>query len=109
MLPWTQRLPKTLLLAAVALASTGATGPGQEMLDEYNRLLNILIYVAAALAAFSLAWAGFRAMWDAETPSSVSRAKSAVVGALSGLLLTLLAKGIMVLLLDSTTLLLPTR
>lgn len=79
------------------------------MLEEYNRLLNIMVFAAAALAAFSLVWAGFTMMWDGQNPSSTSRAKSAAIGALSGLLLTLLAKGIMVLLVGNTTVLLPTR
>ena len=104
-----RRLLNVVVLTAVALTCAGAAGPGHQMLEEYNRLLNILIYVAAALAGFSLVWAGFTAMWDAESPSSVSRARGAVISALSGLTLTLLAKGIMVLLVDSTTVLLPTR
>ena len=79
------------------------------MLEEYNRLLNIMVFAAAALAAFSLVWAAFTMMWDGQNPSSTSRAKSAAIGALSGLLLTLLAKGIMVLLVGNTTVLLPTR
>lgn len=102
-------LGRTVLLVGFALAATGIAEPGEEMLEEYNRLLNILIYTAAALATFSLAWAAFTYMWDHEDPSSTSRAKAAAIGALSGLLLTLLAKAIMVLLVDSTTVLLPTR
>ena len=98
-----------LLLVVFPLAAMGADGPGQEMLDEFNRILGVLIYAAAALAAFSIAWAGFTAMWDSASPSTSSRAKSAIIGAISGLLLALLAKGVMVLLVDSTTVLLPTR
>ena len=105
-------VPLVLLRAAafslVPLVSIGAD-PGEEMLDEFNRVLNILIYAAAALAAFSIAWAGFTAMWDSDNPSTRSRTKSAIIGAISGLLLALLAKGVMVLLIDSTTVLLPTR
>lgn len=98
-----------LMLVVFPLLAMGADGPGQEMLDEFNRILNVLIYTAAALAAFSIAWAGFTAMWDSDNPSTSSRSKSAIVGAVSGLLLALLAKGVMVLLVDSTTVLLPTR
>jgi hypothetical protein len=98
-----------LLLAGFAAVATGASGPGEEMLEEYNRLLNILIYTAAALATFSLMWAGFTYMWDHENPSSTSSAKAAAIGALSGLVLTLLAKAITVLMVDSTTIVLPTR
>ena len=51
------RLLTTGLFSTIPFVLMGATGPGQEMLDEYNRILNILIYTAAALAAFSLSWA----------------------------------------------------
>jgi hypothetical protein len=95
--------------AALGLLAAGATGPGEAMLEEFNRLLNIMVFTAAALAAFSLVWSAFTLMWDGQSPSSTSRAKSAAIGALSGLLLTLLAKGIVVLLVGNTSVLLPIR
>ena len=103
-----KRLLAMAALTAFALVATGAGEEGTEMLEEFNRLLNILIFTAAVLAAFSFVWAAFTSMWDSD-PSSRGSAKSAVIGALTGLLLVLLAKGIMVLLVDSTTVLLPTR
>ena len=108
-MPWRLSSMRAGVLFAFALVSMGADGPGQEMLDEFNRVLNVLIYAAAALAAFSITWAGFTAMWDSDNPSTRSRTKSAIIGAISGLLLALLAKAVMVLLVDSTTVLLPTR
>jgi hypothetical protein len=94
---------------AFGLLAVGATGPGEAMLEEFNRVLNIMVFTAAALALFSLVWSAFTLMWDGQNPSSTSRAKGAAIGALSGLLLTLLAKGIVVLLVGNTSVLLPTR
>ena len=99
-------------LVAFALLTTGATqgDAGAEMLEEYNRLLNIFILIAGILAGFSLVWAAITIMWgEPDNPHQRGRAKGAVIGAISGLVLVLLAKGLMVLLVDSTTVLLPTR
>ena len=96
------------LLIACALVTVGAGEEGTAMLEEFNRLLNILIFLAGVLAVFSLVWGAFTAMWDTD-PHNRGRSKSAVVGAITGLLLVIMAKGLMVLLVDSTTVLLPTR
>ena len=98
------------LLIACALVTVGAGEEGTAMLEEFNRLLNILIFLAGVLAVFSLVWGTFTAtaMWDTD-PHNRGRSRSAVVGALTGLLLVIMAKGLMVLLVDSTTVLLPTR
>ena len=79
------------------------------MLDAYNEVLNVLIYAAAALAAFSLVWAAFTLMWRHDSPEASGRAKGAITGTVTGLTLTLLAKAIVVLLVDHTSVLLPTR
>ena len=52
------------LLIACALVTVGAGEEGTEMLEEFNRLLNILIFLAGVLAVFSLVWGAFTAMWD---------------------------------------------
>ena len=103
-----RRVLQVALLIACALVTIGAGDEGTEMLEEFNRLLNILIFLAGVLAVFSLVWGTFTAMWDTD-PHNRGRSRSAVVGALTGLLLVLMAKGLMVLLVDSTTVLLPTR
>lgn len=114
MLRTIQRIMSLAALIAFALFTTGASQgeAGAEMLEEYNRLLNIFILIAGILAGFSLVWAAFVLMWgEPENPHARGRAKGAVIGAISGLVLVLvlLAKGLMVLLVDSTTVLLPTR
>ena len=97
------------LMAAFALVTTGAGREGAAMIEEFNRLLNILIFIAAVLAAFSIVWACFTSMWDSDDPYARGRGKSAVIGALTGLMLVIMAKGLMVLFVDNTTVLLPTR
>ena len=95
MLRTIQRIVSLAALIAFALFTTGASHgeAGAEMLEEYNRLLNIFILIAGILAGFSLVWAAFVLMWgEPENPHARGR-----------------AKGLMVLLVDSTTVLLPTR
>ena len=65
------RLMSLAALIAFALFTTGASHgeAGAEMLEEYNRLLNIFILIAGILAGFSLVWAAFVLMWgEPETP-----------------------------------------
>ena len=112
MLKTIQHILSLAALVALALLTTGASqgDAGTEMLEEYNRLLNIFILIAGILAGFSLVWASITIMWgEPDNPHARGRAKGAVIGAISDLVLVLLAKGVMVLLVDSTTVLLPTR
>lgn len=103
------RCAAILFLVLAGFGSTASQAAGQNMLDAYNQMLDTLIYAAAALAAFSLVWAAFTLMWGHEGPDASAKAKGAIAGTVTGLMLTLLAKGIVVLLVDQTSVLLPTR
>ena len=87
------------LVAGVALATTGAA-PAEEqaMLDAFDRVLTAMAYAAAGLAVFAIVWAGFVLMAEGADDKGGGRARSAVVLAVVGLVLVLLAKGIAALL-----------
>ena len=87
------------LLAGVALATVGAA-PAEEraMLAAFDRVLTAMAYAAAGLAVFSIVWAGFVLMAEGAEERGGGRAKSAVVIAVVGLVLVLLAKAVAALL-----------
>ena len=89
----------TVLLAGVALVSTGAA-PAEEraMLEAFDRVLTAMSYAAAGLAVFAIAWAGFVLMAEGSEERGGGRAKTAVVMAVVGLVLVLSAKGVATLL-----------
>ena len=88
-----------ILLAGAALATTGAA-PAEEqaMLAAFDRVLTAMAYAAAGLAVFAIVWAGFVLMAEGADDRGGGRAKSAVVMAVVGLVLVLLAKGVAALL-----------
>ena len=94
-----RRLLTATLLAGAALATTGAA-PAEEqaMLDAFDRVLTAMAYAAAGLAVFAIVWAGFVLMAEGADDRGGGRAKSAVVMAVVGLVLVLLAKGVAALL-----------
>ena len=94
-----RRLTTALLLAGVALVTTGAA-PEEEraMLDAFNAALTAMAYAAAGLTVFSLVWAGFLLMADGAEERGLGRARSAVFLAAAGLALVLSAKGVAALL-----------
>ena len=87
------------LLIGTALATTGAA-PAEEqaMLDAFDRALTAMAYAAAGLAVFAIVWAGFVLMAEGGEERGGGRAKSAVVMAVVGLVLVLLAKAVAALL-----------
>ena len=94
-----RRLLTAILLAGAALATTGAA-PAEEqaMLAAFDRVLTAMAYAAAGLAVFAIVWAGFVLMAEGADDRGGGRAKSAVVMAVVGLVLVLLAKGVAALL-----------
>ena len=94
-----RRATTVLLLAGVALVSTGAA-PDEEraMLDAFDEALTAMAYAAAGLCLFALVWAGFLLMADGAEERGGGRAKSAVFLAVAGLALVLSAKGVAALL-----------
>ena len=94
-----RRLLTATLLAGTALATTGAA-PAEEqaMLVAFDRVLTAMAYAAAGLAVFAIVWAGFVLMAEGAEERGGGRAKSAVILAVVGLVLVLLAKAVAALL-----------
>ncbi len=96
-----RRLATVLLLSGAALASTGAApAEEQEMLRAVNDVLTAMAYAAAGLCLFAIVWAGFVLMAEGGEERGGGRARSAVIGAVVGLVLVLSAKGVAVALLN---------
>ena len=94
-----RRLLTTTLLIGAALATIGAAPAEEEaMLHAFDRVLTAMAYAAAGLAVFAIVWAGFVLMAEGSDARGGGRAKSAVVLAVVGLVLALLAKGVAALL-----------
>ena len=93
------RLLTSTLLAGAALATTGAA-PAEEraMLEAFDRVLTAMSYAAAGLCLFAIVWAGFVLMAEGAEERGGGRAKAAVVMAVVGLVLVLLAKAVATLL-----------
>ena len=87
------------LLAGVALGTTGAA-PAEEraMLEAFDRVLTAMAYAAAGLCLFAIVWAGFVLMAEGAEERGGGRARTAVVMAVVGLVLVLLAKAVAALL-----------
>ena len=96
-----RRLLTATLLAGAALATTGAA-PAEEqaMLEAFDRVLTAMAYAAAGLCLFAIVWAGFVLMAEGAEERGGGRAKSAVIMAVVGLVLVLLAKAVSVLLIN---------
>ena len=94
-----RRLLTAMLLAGVALATTGAASPEERaMLDTFDRVLTAMAYAASGLCLFAIVWAGFVLMVERGEERGGGRARTAVVMAVVGLVLVLSAKGVAALL-----------
>ena len=95
------RWAKLLLAAAAALALVAAEAPEdkrQAMLDAMDAVLTGMAYAGAGLCLFAIVWAGFVLMAEgAEGEGRRGRARNAVVMAVVGLVVVLLAKAIALL------------
>ena len=93
-----RQLTSILLSTAAALASVAAA-PRQDEMDNltaaFDAVLTGMAYVGAGLCLFGIVWAGFLLMAEgAEGEGRGSRARNAVIMAIVGLVVVLLAKGI---------------
>ena len=70
------------------------------MLQAFSDALTAMAYAASGLCLFSIVWAGFVLMAEGSEERSAGRARSAIVGAVVGLVLVLSAKGVAVALLN---------
>ncbi len=94
-----RRLWAAILLAGVALATTGAA-PAEEqaMLDAFDAVLTAMAFAASGVCLFAVVWAGFVLMAEGAEERGGGRARAAVVMAVVGLVLALSAKGVAALL-----------
>ncbi len=94
-----RRLLTATLLAGAALAATGAAPPEERaMLAAFDEVLTAMAYAASGLCLFAIVWAGFVLMAEGADDRGGGRARTAVVMAVVGLVLVLLAKGVAALL-----------
>ena len=88
----------TILLASVAaLASIAAVAPQAEkerMLDAFDAVLTGMAYAGVGLCLFAIVWAGFVLMAEGAEGEGRGKARNAVIMAVVGLVVVLLAKGI---------------
>ncbi len=92
------RVANILPASAAALLSVAAEAPEdkrQAMLDAIDAVLSGMAYAGAGLCLFAIVWAGFVLMAEgAEGEGRRGRARNAVVMAVVGLVVVLLAKAI---------------
>ena len=97
------RVKSILLSSGAALASIAAApGEEREMIQAFDTALTGMAYAAVGLCFFAIVWAGFVLMAEGaegEGPGR-GRARNAVLMAVVGLVVVLLAKGIAQLLLS---------
>ena len=92
-----------LLLACLAISFTAATPEEKAeaaatMLEKFDDVLTGMAAVAAGLCFFAIVWAGFLLMAEGAEGEGRGRARSAVLMAVVGLVVVLLAKTITLLL-----------
>ena len=94
------RLTNILLASAAALASVAAETPEdkkQLMLDAFDEVLEGMAYAGVGLCIFAIVWAGFVLMAEGAEGFGRGKARNAVVMAIVGLVVVLLAKAIALL------------
>ena len=94
-----RRFLAAILLVGAALATVGAAPPEERvMLEAFDRALTAMAYAASGLCLFAIVWAGFVLMAEGADDRGGGRARTAVVLAVVGLVLVLLAKAVATLL-----------
>ena len=105
------RLTNILIVSAAALASVAAETPEdkkQLMLDAIDEVLSGMAYAGAGLCLFAIVWAGFVLMAEGAEGFGRGKARNAVVMAVVGLVVVLLAKAIALLVTTQVSGLIPT-
>ncbi len=90
------RITNILLASGAALASIAAApdDAGQAMRDAFDAVLTGMAYAGVGLCFFAIVWAGFVLMAEGAEGENRGRTRSAVLMAVVGLVVVLLAKGI---------------
>ena len=90
------RVANILLASGAALASIAAA-PGDEkarMVEAFDAVLTGMAYAGVGLCFFAIVWAGFLLMAEGAEGEGRGRARNAVIMAIVGLVVVLLAKSI---------------
>ena len=104
------RFLNILLASGAALASIAAApgGEREQLYEAIGKVLEGMAYAGVGLCLFAIVWAGFVLMAEgAEGDGRRGKARNAVVMAIVGLVVVLLAKGIALLLTSQVTDVLP--
>ena len=92
------RITTILLASGAALASIAAAPEDkrEQLLDAFDAVLNGMAYAGVGLCLFAIVWAGFVLMAEGAEGQGPGRgrARNAVVMAIVGLVVVLLARGI---------------
>ena len=86
------RIIVALLLAPTALGA--APDEEQALLAAFDAVLTAMVAAATGLCVFAIVWAGFLLMAEDSEQRGIGRARSAVLGAVFGLVLVLSAKSL---------------
>jgi len=91
------RVNTILLSPPAAMASVAAGAPEDKkaaMLAAFDAVLTGMAYAGVGLCLFGIVWAGFLLMAEGAEGEGRGRARNAVIMAIVGLVVVLLAKGI---------------
>ena len=93
------RVASILLASGAALASVAAAAPDEKarMLAAFDAVLTGMAYAGVGLCFFAIVWAGFVLMAEGAEGENRGRARNAVIMAVVGLVVVLLAKAIALL------------
>ena len=93
------RVATTLLATGAAVASAAAAAPDERdrMLAAFDAVLTGMAYAGVGLCFFAIVWAGFVLMAEGAEGENRGRARNAVIMAVVGLVVVLLAKAIALL------------
>ena len=93
-----RRAATLLPFVGAVLVLTGAAPEEEAMLHAFDRALTAMAYAASGVTFFAIVWAGFVLMAEGSDERGGGKARSAVIGAVVGLVLVLSAKGVAALL-----------
>ena len=90
------RITEIVVSSGAALASIAAAAPDEKarMLAAFDVVLTGMAYAGVGLCFFAIVWAGFVLMAEGAEGENRGRARNAVLMAVVGLVVVLLAKGI---------------
>ena len=91
------RITEIVVSSGAALASIAAAAPEDEkarMVAAFDAVLTAMAYTGVGLCFFAIVWAGFLLMAEGAEGENRGRTRNAVLMAVVGLVVVLLAKGI---------------